>query len=668
MGDVLRRSINADAEKVREQLMELWDMYQGEDADAKSKEYVIRIKNRTLSLNLEDIAQAQEIAISFVKEERDRLEYLRGVFKDQDPTETARGLKKESEEISSWNADFSALVKFMDGDIHFRLRNAIESFNEAKKIAQSEMDDFNAPISKSGSILWNTLFTAAEKFAKEIDPSNEFPSMEECVLCQQPIPDKNREMLMRLKKFVREGAGKFRDEKKQELENICKELEGKNIQALLGNFSSLVIQRVATKVGKDFSALDVDMRKFVEKLAEVKKHLLDSAKRCEWRAPPLLPTNPSEQITIICQLAEKMADDMKNRGKLKPEHEALKSKDVFTRNLEKIIEYVKLRLCSQDTDSSKISLKTKQLSERPLHNQLIQALKNEIALLGGLPGKKIIAHSRQSKAKQITKMIYAAGQEIETAHENSSISGKLLKEILSEGEQRMIALASFFAEISLSPDTVSSIVFDDPVSSLDHVYVRKFADRLRQEAKERQVVVFTHDLYFSNLFKEKEASKIAIWRRENPPQPDNYGHVGEMPFNGRSIGARIAELRNEVNRIRGLDSSQQERQIRAGYGLLRETVDHLVETCLLQSMISRRTPDIKVGCAVSVFAHHEVKQYVAHKVGELHDRASKINPRHKPASEMAGDSASFSQFEDDVKTLDELREKLAALQDRRGAD
>ena len=661
--DVLRHSINADAEKVREQLRDLWDAYRGQGvpADAESRKYINRVRNLALSLNLNDIAQARDIAESV---DHDRLKYLRGIFKDHEPATAARALREASKEISTWNTNFSVLVKTIGNDIQFRLRNAVESFAEASKIAQSEMDALDVPIVKSGSILWDAMFTAAEKFAKEIDSGNEFPNMRECVLCQQPMSDRNREMLIRLKKFVREDAGKIRDEKKGEMESICRELEEKNIKILLNKFSSLVIKSVATQVGHDFSALDNNMRKFVERLSEVKEHLLDSAKRCEWRDPPPLLTDPSEQITAICQLANKMAGDMENRASLKPEYEMLKSEDIFALNLGKIIEYVKLRLCSQDTDSSKISLETKKLSETPINDQLMRALKDEIDFLGGLPGKKILTRSHQSKAKQKARMIYAAKQEAETEQGNRDVSGKILTAVLSEGEQRMIALASFFAEISLSPDAVSSIVFDDPVSSLDHAYVRRFADRLRQEAQKRQVIVFTHDLYFSNLFKEKESNKVAVWRRENHPQPDSYGSVGAMPFNGRNIGERIAELKNEVSRIRALnDPSQQESPIRAEYVRLRETVEHLVETCLLQSMISRRTPDIKVGCVVSVFAHHKVKQDVARKAKELHDRASKINPRHKPASEMAGCPVSFSQFEDDVKMLDELRKKLAALQD-----
>jgi wobble nucleotide-excising tRNase len=48
--------------------------------------------------------------------------------------------------------------------------------------------------------------------------------------------------------------------------------------------------------------------------------------------------------------------------------------------------------------------------------------------------------------------------------------------VLSEGEHRCVALAAFLAELS-TIDAQSAIVFDDPVSSLDHQHRDKVAQR-----------------------------------------------------------------------------------------------------------------------------------------------------------------------------------------------
>ena len=78
---------------------------------------------------------------------------------------------------------------------------------------------------------------------------------------------------------------------------------------------------------------------------------------------------------------------------------------------------------------------------------------------------------------------------------NGATLGADTSAVLSEGEHRALALAAFMAELRMYPGK-DAIVIDDPVSSLDHVRREKVAERLVAEAKDRQVIVFTHDLVF----------------------------------------------------------------------------------------------------------------------------------------------------------------------------
>jgi wobble nucleotide-excising tRNase len=73
--------------------------------------------------------------------------------------------------------------------------------------------------------------------------------------------------------------------------------------------------------------------------------------------------------------------------------------------------------------------------------------------------------------------------------------------ILSEGEQRAVAIADFLTEISLNPAN-AGIVLDDPVTSQDHQRKECIARRLVREATARQVVIFTHDLVFLTMLAE----------------------------------------------------------------------------------------------------------------------------------------------------------------------
>jgi energy-coupling factor transporter ATP-binding protein EcfA2 len=73
--------------------------------------------------------------------------------------------------------------------------------------------------------------------------------------------------------------------------------------------------------------------------------------------------------------------------------------------------------------------------------------------------------------------------------------------VLSEGEQKVHALAVFMCEAATTPHQV--LVFDDPVTSFDYNYVSNFCERLRnlvRDQSETQVIVLTHNWdFFVNL-------------------------------------------------------------------------------------------------------------------------------------------------------------------------
>ena len=67
--------------------------------------------------------------------------------------------------------------------------------------------------------------------------------------------------------------------------------------------------------------------------------------------------------------------------------------------------------------------------------------------------------------------------------------------IFSEGERTAISLAFYLADLGSVQDTCG-VIFDDPVTSLDHRIREGVVNALVTEAKDRQVIVFTHDLAF----------------------------------------------------------------------------------------------------------------------------------------------------------------------------
>lgn len=97
--------------------------------------------------------------------------------------------------------------------------------------------------------------------------------------------------------------------------------------------------------------------------------------------------------------------------------------------------------------------------------------------------------------------------------------------VLSEGELRAVTVAAFLADVTSSDDG-SAIIFDDPMTSLDHDFQTKIAIRLVEEAHHRQVIIFTHNVSFvGSLWHEgveKDIRRQTLAQVANPTKVEAY--------------------------------------------------------------------------------------------------------------------------------------------------
>jgi ATPase subunit of ABC transporter with duplicated ATPase domains len=80
-----------------------------------------------------------------------------------------------------------------------------------------------------------------------------------------------------------------------------------------------------------------------------------------------------------------------------------------------------------------------------------------------------------------------------------------IKTILSEGEQKAVALALFIAETKIQKSK-NPIILDDPVNSLDHKIAKNFAQRLLE--LKNQVILFNHHRLFLDEFETSKENHI----------------------------------------------------------------------------------------------------------------------------------------------------------------
>lgn len=112
-------------------------------------------------------------------------------------------------------------------------------------------------------------------------------------------------------------------------------------------------------------------------------------------------------------------------------------------------------------------------------------------------------------------------------------------QVLSEGEQRIVSLAAFLADVTSKPNS-APFIFDDPISSLDQTYEEHTAKRLVNLSAERQVIVFTHRLSLLGQLIEKGNADYRHIRRE----PWGCGEHGDLPLFAKKPINAVKNLKN----------------------------------------------------------------------------------------------------------------------------
>jgi len=168
-----------------------------------------------------------------------------------------------------------------------------------------------------------------------------------------------------------------------------------------------------------------------------------------------------------------------------------------------------------------------------------------------------------------------------------------LAEVLSEGERTCVALAGLLAELETTGSR-SALVLDDPVTSLDHQYRKRVAERLLREATTRQVVVLTHDIVFLFLLRKYQADlKVPMIEASlHKGYRGDHGRVTEgPPWEAMYVKDRIKRLRADLDHARRAlkDEGRQAYEGHAGeiYKNLRMCWERAVEEVLLNQTVLR---------------------------------------------------------------------------------
>ena len=511
-------------------------------------------------------------------------------LKEENPKEKANQMRLRARRFGNAATTLATKVALVDGAVVAKFTSFANEYRAAQVASELAAKNFKEGenlLPGSGGEVWRELFDAARKFAAISHPNKIFPDLGSdaaCPLCQQPLAE-GAARLLRFDIFIQEEAEKTVQSRRIALYDMYKPFVAQNM-------AFNIDESIYSEIESLDKQLAFEIRAFELTLKDRQETIKNAVISHNWAGTDLILESPFNRLQALvsringeAEIFEKASDE-NARIALQKQFDELGSrirlnqvKEAVITAVSRLSHQLRLSQCLPDVKTTAISLKSSEIAEKVVSNDLAIALNREFKALG-VGSLSVSLQSRSDKGKPLHKLKLELPQ--------SRNPG----EILSEGEQRAIAIGSFLAEVGLNGGK-GGIVFDDPMSSLDHRRRKRVAKRLVSEASVRQVIVFTHDIYFLCILAEEAArTKVTITTQSLTKRSIGFGVADpELPFEGKTTQRRISALKAHQQEIAKLyrdgEEDEHRKQTVIAYFKLRMTWERAVEEVLLRNVVLR---------------------------------------------------------------------------------
>ena len=535
-------------------------------------------------------------------------------LQENNPMRAAKAKEAQRDIIRNHGYEILKLLAFISDEARNEYLEKREKQISAKKTAdllvsasrgQSLLNDF-------GSDIWKDMWARAIAYIRTIEDDAEFPvtATGRCALCQQELDAETVKRMQMFKEFSESSATKEAAAAHSSFEIVVKRLQD-NVENKV-NISEI-------KKALEAGAIPEEVQKVILSIYETIRA------RCDWLlsysddTETEIPYMQSrDEITSVFKgivdkisleiraLQEASANREKSENRLK---ELLVIQWVHG-NLVHKKHLICLREMISKCKTNSLTTLKKDLSKLLITDAYIQRFQEEMNYLDTRKQVKVelIAISPQ-KGKSYHQVCLKGACSV-GKHKNN--------EILSEGEFRVVSLASFLADLS-SWHRDRPFIFDDPITSLDHLYEENVARRLIRLSTERQVIVFTHRLAFAQLLQTAVADFNAEAAYAEKLERANVTHIElrNSPLGEPSLPSYVSKMKlgdatkkllgDDVVKIKKLqkegDFDSADAKILSLCMTFRNVIEYGVEQNLLSGIISRfgrNVSSMKLPCLCAI--------------------------------------------------------------------
>lgn len=486
-----------------------------------------------------------------------------------------------------------------------------------------------SPLAGLGGQAWKTLWESARRYSETVAyPWEPFPVTRDgtvCLLCQQLLDRTSAQRLTNFEQFVQNDVQQTADRARDRAQSRKRQIEAIKIPLSGVQQRDAALRRTPDgQLLKAFTANAKLRRRYL-----LRKSNGQTANR-PGPFPPrpdftTLTTSVAEEITRLRAAAQaderlKMQNEfaeLDDRLKLAP------LKDILKNEVVRLIHSALLDRARADCDTTWITRKGGEVAQAVVTARLRSAFAGNLNRLEFAAPPVEVKLGIGTVGQHPYRLSLIAREDVPPS------------EVLSEGEKTCVALAGFLAELETTSNA-SGIILDDPVSSLDHHYRLRVARMLVDAAKQRQVVVFTHDIVFLlMLTKYARIASIPLIERSLRRGSPRHGLLEEgPPWVAMSVSKRIGVLRNELQNaaaiLRKGDRTAYEQKAEWIYDRLRQSWERAVEELLLNQVVVRfgdgvSTQRLKLLTDITDADVQTVESEMAYCSSFVHDESGAVN-------------------------------------------
>jgi ABC-type lipoprotein export system ATPase subunit len=613
-----------------------------------------------LAANINSLTKPETVlAVTHLKpEETERLVFLEKSLQDLQANEPAkltaqlelraRRVRALAEHLRGLEATLSNV----EVATAFSARKEVRTKSEEAKLLRKKTFPEGLLVG-TGSDQWKAMWEAAKGFSEQqAYQALGFPFTDhgaKCVLCQQDLDHVATHRLKQFEEFVisttERELRQFREDFSRRIDAFAslktttdainetiKELRLED-EAKADAISTALTKNEKRRVAI-FTALtkDTDLEEDCPALVPTREHAQSIATEIEARIKSLRDSKAAETTKKLTDEAQELRSRL-----LLGKHE-----QTILDEIENKKRFAAYGQCIADTRPNAITQKSSEVTKSVVSAGLKQSFKEELYKLEFTHVEVELKEHGGAEGVFYHKLILTRNPGIEVPR------------VVSEGEQRCISIAAFFAELSTADDP-SAIVFDDPVSSLDYQWRNAVARRLVEESKRRQVIVFTHDVVFLLALKQfSEQGNVKQLDQHVRRQTSGAGIcASELPWVAMQVKSKIAYLKNQQVEAERLskEGNQDAYEYRAKYlyGLLREAWERAVEEILLNGLVERYRPSVQTQKLAKL---SDITEEDCQTVENAMSKCSTWLPGHDQAAAARAPVPRATELKLDIESLD----------------